>query len=87
MQGQAQRIRPIGDRDQGHVVGHQAVAHQAQAVALAVGGQRGQVEATVLVDEKNVLAMVASLCDVVWTLAATTQDPAEILGHGSLVLC
>ena len=69
LQCPAQRIRPIGDHNQMHMVGHQpvtreprpwdqkpglvsgeAVAHHVQAVAVAVGGQRGQVELAVLVD-------------------------------------
>jgi hypothetical protein len=59
-------------------------AQHAQPVALPVVGQSGQVEATIFVEQENVLAMIASLRDVV---RHTGRHHAGLSGHGSVILC
>ncbi len=63
-QSLGQRVGPARNRHDVDVIGHQAVAQDRQAELLALLAQRLDVEATVVVGEEDVLAVVAPLSGV-----------------------
>lgn len=48
------------------MIRHQAIGHHGQAVAVCLLGQQLKVDAAVIVDEEDILPVVAPLGDVVW---------------------
>jgi len=77
-----QRRRRVGDGDQVQVVGHQTVAEQAELFAAAELAQAFEVEAAVVVEQEDVLAIVAALGDV---MGAAWDDDARLARHGRSV--
>jgi hypothetical protein len=83
LERQSQGVGVLGYDNQVNMVGHQTVTQHAQAIALLVLGQSGQVETPVIVDKENVLAIVASLRDVV---RDARRHHAGLSGHGREIL-
>ena len=63
-EGAGKRIGPLGDRNQMNVIRHQAVAKQRDAVALRAFAESFEIETPVVVEQEDVLAIVAPLRDV-----------------------
>ena len=63
-EGAGKQIGPLGDRNQMNVIRHQAVAKQRDAVALRAFAESFEIETLVVVEQEDVLAIVASLRDV-----------------------
>ena len=63
-EGAGKRIGPLGDRHQMNVIRHQAVAKQRDAVALRAFAESFEIETPVVVEQEDVLAIVAPLRDV-----------------------
>ena len=63
--GPGQRLFARGHPDQVHVVGHQAIAEQPHAPPCGLLPEDPQINAAVVIDEEDVLAVVAALGDVV----------------------
>ena len=63
-EGAGKRIVPLGDRNQMNVIRHQAVAKQRDAVALRAFAESFEIETPVVVEQEDVLAIVAPLRDV-----------------------
>ena len=63
-EGAGKRIGPLGDRHQMNVIRHQAVAKQRNAVALRAFAESFEIETPVVVEQEDVLAIVAPLRDV-----------------------
>ena len=51
--------------DQVNVIGHQAPAENLQAVFVGVFFEQGKIDPAVVIDEEDVLPVIAPLCDVV----------------------
>ena len=78
-EGLGERVGALGDGDEMNVIGQQAVAEQGDAVDGALAAQGVEVEAAVVVGEQDVLAVVATLGDVV---GDSWSDEAGFSGHG-----
>lgn len=77
-----QRRGRIGDCDQMQMIGHQAVAEDAELLAAAELAEGGEVEAAVVVEQEDVLAVVAALGDV---MRAAGEDDAWLARHAGIV--
>ncbi len=62
-EGAGKRIGPLGDRNQMNVIRHQAVAKQRDAVALRAFAESFEIETPVVVEQEDILAIVARLCN------------------------
>jgi hypothetical protein len=74
-----QRVGPLGHRNEMNMVGHQAVAQEAQAVAPAFTSQQGQIEAAIAVVEEGFLAVVSPLRNMV---RRAHRNHASMAWHG-----
>lgn len=63
--GQGHGIGALGNRDQVHVVGHQAVAEDLKPCLAGAVGEEGEVGGAILIRVEDVPAKVAALRDVV----------------------
>ena len=63
-QGAGKRIGSLGNRHQMDVIRHQAIAEQRDAAAPRAFAQSFKIEAPVIVEQEDILAVVAPLCDV-----------------------
>ncbi len=62
--GESKRIGPLGNRDQMDVIRHQTIAEQRDAVAPRTFARSFEIEAPVVVEQEDILAVVAPLGDV-----------------------
>ncbi len=63
-QGATKRIGPLGNRHQMDVIRHQTIAEQRDAVAPRTFAQSFEIEAPVVIEQEDILAVVAPLRDV-----------------------
>ena len=63
-EGAGKRIGLLGDRDQMNVIGHQAIAEQRDAMTMRAFVEGLEIETPVVVEQEDVLAVVAPLRDV-----------------------
>ena len=61
--GLRQRLLPCGHADKMNVIRHQAVAKQRDAVALRAFAESFEIETPVVVEQEDILAIVARLCN------------------------
>ena len=76
-----QRRGRIGDCEM-QMIGHQAVAEDAELLAAAELAEGGEVEAAVVVEQEDVLAVVAALGD---GMRAAGEDDAWLARHAGIV--
>ncbi len=62
---QCKRIGALGDDDEMHVVRHEAIRQNRKAVALRLMCEDAQIGASIIVDEEDILAVIAALRDMV----------------------
>lgn len=75
LQGKAQGVVALGSSDQVHMVGHEAITEQAEAVHRAVAAQEVEVDEPVGIGLQNELAGVAPL--VMWCGVSTATTRAS----------
>jgi len=74
-------VRPLGNDDQMDVICHQAVAQNAEPIAVAVLAEQGEIALSIVVEQEDVLAVVAPLGDVV---RDANRDHARLSRHRSI---
>lgn len=63
--GQVHAVRLLGDRDQMHMIGHQAICPELEPETVPIPEEKAEIEPFVFVAEKYGLAMISPVGDVV----------------------
>ena len=82
----SQSIGRLWDRDQVHVIGHQAVGPDRDVLSAAEPGHQFQVALVILVTEESLLPAVPPLSDVMRQARCNTRADRAITASYSLIL-